>query len=91
MALTDPRLAANPLAVYVARTPAASRAELTETLRARVRAWTADNAHFFGPDVADRAADLIAADRIAPLTHAVTIRRDDLLAYLHLAATRLTP
>jgi hypothetical protein len=79
-------LSANPVVVVVSRPNAGTREELAEELRLAIRAWAADAAHYFGPEVADEAASMLAVDRIATYTHAVAVRRDDLLAYLHLAA-----
>lgn len=77
----------DPIVVAVCRPDSGTDADLAELLRLAVRAWVSDNAHYFGPLVADDAAARLARLRIAPLTHAVVIRRDDLLAWLHLAAS----
>jgi hypothetical protein len=80
------RLAADPLAVLITRSPGITDEEFAEAIRLRVRDWSAAHAHYFDAGVADRAAALIVGDRLHPLTHTVAVRRDHLLAYLHLAA-----
>lgn len=79
---------ADPVVISVTRPEAGTDAELAEALRLAVREWAADAAHYFGPAAADDAAYHLATHRIAPLTHTVTIRRDDLLAWLHFTASR---
>lgn len=86
--LTSVNLQANPVAVAVGRSwdRPQTDARLAEELREAVRAWTTEHAHYFGPEVADRAAALAAADHISQGAGTVMLTRDHLMAYLHLAA-----
>jgi N-acetyl-anhydromuramyl-L-alanine amidase AmpD len=60
-------------------------ADPVEEIREEVRAWAAIHAHYFGPDVIDRAARLIT-DNGVPVSSTYLVTRDTLLAYLHFAA-----
>lgn len=56
-----------------------------EAIADRLRAWSAVHAHYFPPCVPARAAELIAST-VPPSAHRVLLTRDEVMAWLHLAA-----
>jgi hypothetical protein len=76
-----------PAPLVLDRPRAASGAELAGVMREAVRAWAAVHAHYYGPDVIDAAADLLAGNAVpAAGGGPVTLPPTTVLAYLSLAA-----
>lgn len=66
----------------------ATPAELVDLMREAVRRWAAIHAHYFGPDVIDRAAELLAGNAVpAAGLGRTTLPASTVMAFLHCAAS----
>jgi hypothetical protein len=60
---------------------------LAAEVRDQLRPWAAVHAHYFPPDVIDRAADLLAGQGLPAAGRGrVLLPREQVMAWLHLAA-----
>jgi hypothetical protein len=75
------------VALVLDRPYSATPAELAEEVRDKLRTWAALHAHYFGPDVIDRAAELLAGSGLpAAGLGRYMLTRETVMAWLHFAA-----